>query len=60
MARAVWGVYGPIDQLFDQLLQFDQLNDADLVGSSNCENWSKSWYFSKKYIVIMRIIQYIL
>ena len=43
------GGYGPIDQLFDQILQFDQLNwhlyDADLVGQT--ESWSKGWYFSK-------------
>ena len=32
------GGYGPIDQLFDQILQFDQLNlhlyNADLVGQT--------------------------
>ena len=36
----MWGEggYGPIDQLFDHLLQFDQLNwhlyDANLVGQN--------------------------
>ena len=40
MARAVrdWGGFEPFDQLFDQLIQFEQLNchlyDSDLVGQT--------------------------